>query len=213
MARPKRCAILLVALSLAAGAAQAQSPAASGDAPFLTRLPPGGVRGSKLVGVPVIGMDHTAIGKTEEVILDGQGRIKAVVIAVGGFLGIGEKRVAVPYDLIAWNTGTESIADAIGPRSSTTPDTAPSQAAADKAGPETMPGAKVADEVLGGTPAELGGTTSRATGSTDAARQPAQPATVQAVGSGDGPVRAEIRLTKAALQAAPAFRYEADAKP
>jgi sporulation protein YlmC with PRC-barrel domain len=38
------------------------------------------------------------IGDVNDVLLDKDGRITAVIIGVGGFLGVGEKDVAVPFN-------------------------------------------------------------------------------------------------------------------
>ena len=57
-------------------------------------------RASKLIGASVIGPDNKSIGEINELILDQQGGIKAAVIGVGGFLGIGEKNVAVPFEAL-----------------------------------------------------------------------------------------------------------------
>ncbi|MGX7704192.1 PRC-barrel domain-containing protein [Methylobacterium sp. Gmos1] len=198
---------LLLAALLAAAPALAQQPAAAPDpaAGFLTRPEPGSIRASKLVGVKVIGMDHVRVGEIEDVLLTEDGRVRAVVIGVGGFLGIGQKSVAVPFDKLAWNTGA---AAAEAPASHTTPERAPSEAAANTAKPETMPGAKVTDQALAAVPAKRSGTVDEATGSV-AAPEPRGRATVLATGP-DGTVReAEVRLTKAQLQAAPTFTYEA----
>ncbi len=92
-------------------------------------------------------MDHVRVGEIEDLLIDGSGQIRAVVIGVGGFLGLGEKSVAVPFEEFAWNTGDVSLTS--GPSSVVKVDAAPSQAAADKAGPETMPGSKTTSEVLG----------------------------------------------------------------
>jgi sporulation protein YlmC with PRC-barrel domain len=37
------------------------------------------------------------IGKVDDVLLDKQGKVSALIVGVGGFLGIGEKDVAVPF--------------------------------------------------------------------------------------------------------------------
>ena len=55
-------------------------------------------RGSKLIGTGVYGPDDKSIGSIDDVIIDGKGQIKAAVIGVGGFLGVGQKDVAVPFD-------------------------------------------------------------------------------------------------------------------
>jgi hypothetical protein len=55
-------------------------------------------RTSKLVGAGVYGSDNKSIGDINDVIVAGDGNIKAVVVGVGGFLGVGEKNVAIPFD-------------------------------------------------------------------------------------------------------------------
>jgi len=57
-------------------------------------------RSSKLVGASVYGPDDKSIGSIDDLIVDQQGAIKAAVIGVGGFLGVGQKDVAVPFDAL-----------------------------------------------------------------------------------------------------------------
>ena len=57
-------------------------------------------RGSKLIGTSVYGPDNKSIGKIDDVIVAGDGQIKAAVVGVGGFLGVGEKDVAVPFSAL-----------------------------------------------------------------------------------------------------------------
>jgi sporulation protein YlmC with PRC-barrel domain len=40
------------------------------------------------------------IGEISDVLLDKEGKIDAFIVAVGGFLGVGEKDVAVPFDAV-----------------------------------------------------------------------------------------------------------------
>ena len=54
-------------------------------------------RGSKLIGASVYGPDNSSIGEINDVIIGSDGQIKAAVIGVGGFLGVGQKDVAVPF--------------------------------------------------------------------------------------------------------------------
>lgn len=211
MPSPMIRASLMAALLLGAEPSIAQTASGYGQKPepsgaeLLAQMPPAGMRASKLVGVEVIGMDHVRIGRTEEVILDGQGRVAAVVVGVGGFLGIGEKAVAIPFDQIVWNMGEGG-----GQRSSTTPERAPSAEAAASTGPDTMPGAKVSDNVFNVIEERRSNVTTEETGSVAAPSQPRGPATVPTGGTSAVPVRAEIRFTRSALEAAPAFRYERD---
>ena len=56
------------------------------------------MRASKLLGTTVVNDANESIGKISEVILGKDGKVAAVVIGVGGFLGIGEHDVAVNFD-------------------------------------------------------------------------------------------------------------------
>jgi len=56
------------------------------------------MRASKLIGAAVVNDANESIGKISEVILGKDGKVAAVVIGVGGFLGIGEHEVAVKFE-------------------------------------------------------------------------------------------------------------------
>ena len=43
---------------------------------------------------------NNKIGDVNDLLLDTQGRIQAVIVGVGGFLGVGEKDVAVPFEAL-----------------------------------------------------------------------------------------------------------------
>jgi sporulation protein YlmC with PRC-barrel domain len=61
---------------------------------------------SKFKGTDVLGPDNAHIGNVNDMLFDKQGKIVGLIVGVGGFLGIGEKNVAidmsafqpVPYD-------------------------------------------------------------------------------------------------------------------
>jgi len=57
-------------------------------------------RSSKLVGASVYGPDNASIGEVNDVLIGNDGKIRAVVIGVGGFLGVGEKNVAIPLEAL-----------------------------------------------------------------------------------------------------------------
>jgi len=56
------------------------------------------LRASKLIGTAVRNTANESIGNINEVILSKDGKVAAVVIGVGGFLGIGEHEVAVNFN-------------------------------------------------------------------------------------------------------------------
>jgi hypothetical protein len=57
-------------------------------------------RGSDLIGSSIYGPDNKSIGDVNDVLIAGGGEVKAVVVGVGGFLGVGEKNVALPFDAL-----------------------------------------------------------------------------------------------------------------
>lgn len=88
------------------------APVPLGTSSFFTNdQAPGTVwRGSKLMGVNIYGPNDLKVGDVTDVLLDHQGNLKAVVIGVGGFLGIGEKDVALPFSAIQWQLQSRTAA-------------------------------------------------------------------------------------------------------
>ena len=56
------------------------------------------IRASKLIGTTVQNDANKSIGKINEVVLGKDGKVAAVVVGVGGFLGMGEREVAMSYE-------------------------------------------------------------------------------------------------------------------
>ena len=67
-------------------------------------------RSSKLVGTNVYGQDNTKIGDINDILIGGGGNVQAVVVGVGGFLGVGEKNVAIPFDALSIERKADSTA-------------------------------------------------------------------------------------------------------
>ncbi len=57
---------------------------------------PGQMLGSDLRGTRIYGANNENIGEVDDILIDRDGRIAALLVGVGGFLGIGEKNVAIP---------------------------------------------------------------------------------------------------------------------
>jgi sporulation protein YlmC with PRC-barrel domain len=60
-------------------------------------------RASKLVGLKVYNDNNENVGSINDLLTDKSGTIKAVVIGVGGFLGMGEHLVAVSFDKVKFS--------------------------------------------------------------------------------------------------------------
>jgi sporulation protein YlmC with PRC-barrel domain len=55
------------------------------------------LRTTEIVGAKVYNNANDNIGSVEDIVLKADGSMDEVVLSVGGFLGIGDKYVAVPY--------------------------------------------------------------------------------------------------------------------
>jgi sporulation protein YlmC with PRC-barrel domain len=100
-------AVALLGTAVIGGAAFAQStqpadraaPAAtaahSTDAKMAFK---GNWRASKLMGLNVYNENNEKLGDINELLIDKSGKINAVVIGIGGFLGMGEHDIAVSMD-------------------------------------------------------------------------------------------------------------------
>ncbi|CAN7511421.1 PRC-barrel domain-containing protein [Pararhizobium sp. LjRoot235] len=77
----------------------AQAPAAGSG--YLTEQAEGQISANTYIGQPVYNAADESIGDINDIIFTMDGSVEAAVIGVGGFLGIGEKNVAVPLDTIA----------------------------------------------------------------------------------------------------------------
>src|ERR1700759_4389861 len=61
-------------------------------------------RASKVVGLNVYNEKNENVGSINDLLMDKSGGIKAAVISVGGFLGMGARLVAVPFDKVKFST-------------------------------------------------------------------------------------------------------------
>ncbi|WP_421591831.1 PRC-barrel domain-containing protein [Shinella sp. M27] len=77
----------------------AQAPAAGGD--YLTAQSDEQISANTYIGQSVYNSGDESIGKISDLIMAKTGGVDAAIIGVGGFLGIGEKWVAVPFEKIA----------------------------------------------------------------------------------------------------------------
>ena len=140
----------LVGTALLVTAAFAQTPTATTDRANMAPAAAsdsasfqGTWRASKLVGLNVYNDKNESLGSINDLLTDKSGNIKAVVIGVGGFLGVGEHLVAIPFEKVKFvnepvaYTGAANSPNPAGsrPASSTTTGAAPATATASKPNP------------------------------------------------------------------------------
>jgi sporulation protein YlmC with PRC-barrel domain len=162
--------------------------AATPSGEFMTQAQKGEYRASKFTGINIYNNNDENVGEVNEVMVDKDGSIRAVVIGVGGFLGIGEKNVALPFKSIQWVDTPRATAAATNPPATTTT-------------PAT--GTNAANTGLTGTTGTTGaaGTGVDATGTVAAANM-----------NRDYPDHGMINMTKDQLQNAPEFKYFSEAQ-
>ncbi|HLX17315.1 MAG TPA: PRC-barrel domain-containing protein [Bradyrhizobium sp.] len=100
----KYVTVALAGTALLATVAFAQTPAPTGANTAPAALSESSLHGdwrvSKVVGLRVYNDKNENLGTINDLLMDKSGNIKAVVLGVGGFLGVGEHLVAVSYDKI-----------------------------------------------------------------------------------------------------------------
>ncbi|CAO3446938.1 hypothetical protein [Azospirillum argentinense] len=62
-----------------------------------------------MMGKNVYGTDNEKVGEVEDIILDSNGQARQLVISSGGFLGIGEKQIAVDIGNANWDAQQERV--------------------------------------------------------------------------------------------------------
>jgi sporulation protein YlmC with PRC-barrel domain len=180
------------------GASSTSNSGAMNDQKFYTNTASGEWRASKFMGVDIYGPDNRKIGDVRELVMDHSGSVKAVVVGVGGFLGIGEKDVAIPFNQVQWTQ-----------RASTAANSANSNAANTTAMNNATSGA--------------GGTASQNLAANNTAGAGANNSGMGATGGGNDttgtvasdtnqayPDRGVVTMTKQDLQNAPTYRYPDD---
>lgn len=118
------CALITsVALASGLGAtgACAQSPSTvAGTAPASTNAAPikdtkrfaentGLFRATSVVGSAVKDVNGKDAGKIEDLLLDHRGHVGYAVVSFGGFLGIGDKLFAVPWDVVVMEGSSRTV--------------------------------------------------------------------------------------------------------
>ncbi len=93
-------AAMAIAPAIAQVTTPSPAPAATTAAPSNTTISVQSLesnrswRASKLIGLDVYNQSNDKLGDINELILDKDGKVAAVIIGVGGFLGVGERDVA-----------------------------------------------------------------------------------------------------------------------
>jgi sporulation protein YlmC with PRC-barrel domain len=160
-------------------ASMGQNSATSGQ--FMTKMETNQIMASDLIGTRVVSANNESIGDINDVIVDRNGQVMAAVVGVGGFLGIGEKDVAVPFKSLEFMSSQQA---------------------------QAMDNSKSGNNNVNttGSTATTGNTATSGSGSAGSTNTAANTSS----SNQNQPERVMLRMTKAELQAAPAFDEDGD---
>jgi sporulation protein YlmC with PRC-barrel domain len=101
---PNRIIIAAAVAAVVTGAAYAQETTIVPTTPIQTRalatLPQSATTITNYYKQNVYDLSDAKVGEISDVLVSKDGKIDAFIVGVGGFLGIGEKDVAVPFDAV-----------------------------------------------------------------------------------------------------------------
>lgn len=107
------CAAMALVFSAPAVSAQTSSAVAPNISELLeledmpiARL---GATVQEVEDMDVVGPDGAEIGEVEEILVDASGKVVAVTVEVGGFLGVGETEAVVMIDLLGLAANRNSL--------------------------------------------------------------------------------------------------------
>lgn len=85
----------------------AEESKATAPVQFVTEQPANEWRARLFIDADVQNTSGEKVGEISDLVFDKTGRISTVVLGVGGFLGLGEKNVAVPFGALSYGAGKD----------------------------------------------------------------------------------------------------------
>ncbi len=76
---------------------------------YLSAAPANGMQASELIGAEVTTSANENVGAVTDLIIDENGQVVAVAVSVGGFLGLGERDVAIGWDDITKSGTSDNL--------------------------------------------------------------------------------------------------------
>jgi len=76
---------------------------------YMASAPMNGIHASDLMGVQVTTTGGDEVGPVSDLVIDQDGQVVGIVLGVGGFLGMGEKNVAIGWDEVSITGTTDEL--------------------------------------------------------------------------------------------------------
>jgi sporulation protein YlmC with PRC-barrel domain len=120
----KYVAVGAVVTAMMLGAAQAETPQSKTESNSTShnQAYKGQWRINKIIGIDVYNRENQKLGDISDILIDPTGRVQTVILGVGGFIGVGERLVAVSFDKVKF------VDERIEPKSASAPATSPAPA-------------------------------------------------------------------------------------
>jgi len=99
-----KLACAAIALAFATAAAAQTPSTTTGAAQTMTSVPSNAMTVTEWYKQSVYDPQNNKIGEIMDVLMEKDGKATALIIGVGGFLGAGEKDVAVPFNAVQFQT-------------------------------------------------------------------------------------------------------------
>ena len=185
---------------------------------FLAMPDAGQIRAADLRSADIYTADNQKVGDIDDILLDNRGNVVAVIVGVGGFLGMGEKNVAIPFEALDMTVqanrvstmSTSTSGSGMAPSTAVNRDAMTTGAVPNNTAAATDQDRQRATAERAEQMAREQATAQRATTTTTTSTSPNQ-RMVQADGLWK-PERILLKgVTKAELESAPAFNWDASA--
>lgn len=76
---------------------------------YMSSAPVEGLHAGELIGTQVLAAGDEEVGAVSDLIINESGQIVAIVVGVGGFLGMGEKDVAIGWDAVSRSGESDAL--------------------------------------------------------------------------------------------------------
>jgi sporulation protein YlmC with PRC-barrel domain len=102
-------ALVMAAIPVVAGAEDTTAGAGQGVSVTPLAAASSEIDANKLIGRNIKNPQGDTVGEINSVAIDKDGKVRSVIVGVGGFLGVGEKNVALPWDSLTVSKSGEDV--------------------------------------------------------------------------------------------------------
>lgn len=87
---------------------EAKKNSAGADVEAMAKQKKGQILSKQLIDSNIVNDSDEEIGSITDIVMDKNGKVAGIIVTVGGFLGMGEKHVALPWDSVDITMGDDN---------------------------------------------------------------------------------------------------------